>query len=174
MKISRLALFSAVAAALAFAAPSSVDAQAIIGVHGTLADVRDVSPGLGGSIAFLRNTGNNMDVGVEVLGTYYFPNCTGFECDAWGGEAVLMGVRALGGRARSYAGVGAKYVKLDVASGGDSSSGESWGVVVKFGSSYQTEGALAPFFDFGWGFMDASADIWEARLGLRFALGARR
>ena len=143
-------------------------------MHGTLADVRDVSPGIGGSLAFLRNTGRNMDVGVEVLGTYYFPSCNGIDCSAWGGEAVLMGVRPLGGRARTYVGVGAKYVKVDVTSGDSSSSGDAWGVVVKFGSSYQTEGALAPFFDFGWGFMDSAADIWEGRLGLRVALGARR
>ena len=46
--------------------------------------------------------------------------------------------------------------------------------VVKFGSSYQTEGALAPYFEFGWGFMDSAADIWEGRLGLRLATGGRR
>lgn len=174
MKISRVALFAAVAGSFALVGPTSASAQVVVGVHGTLADVRDVSPGVGGSLAFLRATGGNMDVGVEVLGTYYWPSCSGFDCSAWGGEAVLMGVRALGGRARTYAGVGAKYVNVDVTNGSNSSSGDTWGVVVKFGSSYQTEGALAPFFDFGWGFMDASADIWEARLGLRFALGTGR
>ena len=174
MKIFRMALFAAAVGMLLPALTEDVSAQTFIGVHGTLADVRDVSPGLGGSIGFLRPTNSGTDVGIEASGTYYFPSCTGFDCSAWGGQAVLIGARPLGGRARTYAGIGAKYVSVTGSNGTDTTSGDVWGLVVEFGSSYQTEGPIAPYFEFGWGFMDSSADIWEARLGLRAALGGRR
>jgi hypothetical protein len=174
MKIARVALFSAVAGAIALAAPSAVSAQAIVGVHGTLADVRDVSPGIGASLGFLRPTRSGADVGIDVTGTYYFPSCTGFDCDAWGAQAVLVGARPLGGRARTYVGIGAKYVEVTGSNGTGSTTGDAWGLVVQFGSSYLTESAIRPYFEFGWGFMDSSADIWELRLGLRAILGGGR
>ncbi len=172
MKIIRRALLAAVA--IASIAVPAADAQVLLGLHGTLADVGDVSPGIGGSVTFFRQTAGDLDLGLDVSGTFYFPSCSGSECDAWGTQAMLVGVQPLSNQVRPYAGVGAKYVDVNGSSGGIDFSGDSWGFAVLLGSSYQTSSALRPYFELGWSFMDSASDIWEFRLGLRTALSGGR
>jgi hypothetical protein len=170
MKIARVVVISlAVAAAAAFSA-SEADAQIILGVHGTLADVQDVAPGVGGRIAFNRASGGT-NAALEFAGTYYFPSCSGFDCDAWGGHVAIVGRRPLGGQAQTYAGIGAKYVDVNLRSGDETRTGDAWGMIILFGSEYRPASAVAPFFEFGWSFMDSFPDIWELTLGLRATLG---
>jgi hypothetical protein len=172
MKISRtLILLLAAMSSAAFTA-SDASAQVRLGVHGTLADVRDVAAGIGGRIAFMRASGGT-NLGLEAAGTYYFPSCSGFDCDAWGGHIVIIGKRPLGGQAHTYAGIGAKYVDVTGRSGDQSSSGDAWGMIVLFGSEYAPNSPVMPFFEFGWSFMDSFPDIWEITLGLKVTLGGQ-
>jgi hypothetical protein len=160
--------------ALLAASASDASAQVEVGIHGTLADVRDISPGLGGRVSFMRPNPRGISVGVELSGTYYFPSCREIEdCSAWGGQAMLMGRRAVTANAQPYLGIGAKYVEATFDDGAGSATGDTWGLEVLIGSTFRPDQRVVPFFEFGWGFMDSRADIWELTLGLRASLGGR-
>ena len=174
MRIARAALFSGLAVALLAAGTAETAAQAEIGIHGTLADVRDINPGIGGRLAFLRPTSSGTRVGIEGKYTYYFPDCNGLECSAWGGHIVLLGVRPMTAGAETYAGVGAAYVEVSVDNGSGQTSGDAWGVMVLIGSRFKPDNPVVPFFEFGWQFMDGFPDVWDITLGLRAPLGGRR
>jgi hypothetical protein len=171
MKIVRTALITVLAAGAAVQGTSEVSAQAEIGVHGTLADVRDLSPGLGARFAFVRPRASGIKIGVEAKYTYYFPSCTGLECDAWGGQALLFARRPTGGGAETYLGIGAAYVNVSLDNGIDQTQGDAWGVALVVGSLYRPANPIVPFFEFDWQFMNSFTDIWELTLGLRAPLG---
>jgi len=172
MKIARLAFLAASVPTLLILFGTDASAQVEVGLHGTLADVRDVSPGIGGRVALLRPSRNRRShVGLEVGASYYFPGSTqGLDLDAWGAQAVLLGRQDTGGRTRSFVGLGAKYVDVTASDGSASTRGDSWGFLALVGVEYGFETALSPFFEFGWSFMDNGPNIWEATLGFRYAL----
>jgi len=173
MKFVRIALFAGVIGGLVVSTAADADAQVEVGVHGTLADVRELSPGLGGRIAFMRPVAGGTKIGVEAKYTYYFPSCRGAECDAWGGQAILMGRRPAGGGAEAYAGIGASYVDVALDNGTDQTRGDAWGLLLVIGSQYRPYNAVVPFVEFDWQFMNSFTDIWELTLGLRAPLGGR-
>lgn len=157
---------------LLFASAPDAAAQVELGIHGTLADVRDVSPGIGGRVSFMRRSAGGVGLGIEVSGSYYFPSCREIEeCSAWGGQALLVGRRAVTSNAQTYLGIGAKYIEATFDDGAGSATGDVWGLEVLIGSTFRPDQRVVPFFEFGWGFMDTRADIWELSLGLRTALG---
>jgi len=174
MKLVQAALLTGLTTALLFGTAPDVSAQFIVGVQGTLADVRSVSAGLGGRLGYVQPAGGGNDVrlGIEAAYSYYWPDCIGTECDSSGGQAVLLVSRNFGsgGGAQSYLGLGARYqnVKLDGANPIDD---DYWGFLVLFGSSIQTNAAVSPFFEIGWSFMNDISDIWDFTLGARFAIG---
>lgn len=174
MKISRPAILAAALLGTALVTAPDVSAQVELGIHGTLADVYDVNPGLGGRVAFFRPTRQGTDLGLEVKGTYYFPSCRGYDCDAWGGHAVIVGRQAVHANAQSYFGVGAAYVDVTGRKGDQSTSGDAWGLMVLFGSNFLPDNPVMPFFEFGWQFMDGFPDVWDITLGARASLGGRR
>jgi hypothetical protein len=174
MNVLRATLVVGTMAAILAADAHDATAQVEVGIHGTLADVRDVSPGIGGRVSFMRPTAGGVGLGVEVSGSYYFPSCREIEeCSAWGGQALLVGRRAVTNNAQPYFGIGAKYIEANFDDGAGSSTGDVWGLEVLIGSTFRPDQRVVPFFEFGWGFMDSAADIWELSLGLRAALGGR-
>lgn len=174
MKILRTAIVAAVVVAITAIGTSDASAQLELGVHGTLADVYDINPGLGGRAAFFRPTRGGTDLGLEVKGTYYFPSCRGFDCSAWGGHAVLVGRQDVTANAQSYFGVGAAYVDVTGTADNESTSGDAWGLMVLFGSNFMPDNPVMPFFEFGWQFMDSFPDVWDITVGARASLGGRR
>jgi hypothetical protein len=172
MKIARGVALSLALAVVAAYSAAEARAQVRLGVHGTLADVQDVVGGVGGRVTFMRASGGT-DVGLEVAGSYYFPSCSGsgIDCDAWGGHAVILGRRPVGGQGQTYAGIGAKYVDVNLRSGDEVRTGDAWGLIVLFGSEFSPYSPVVPFFEFAWSFMDSFPDIWELTLGLRTSIG---
>jgi len=174
MKILRTAIVAATVVVATGIGSSDASAQLELGVHGTLADVYDINPGLGGRVSFFRPTRGGTDLGLEVKGTYYFPSCRGLECDAWGGHAIVVGRQQVHANAQSYFGVGAAYVDVTGYDGSESASGDAWGLMVLFGSNFMPDRPVMPFFEFGWQFMDAFPDVWDISVGARASLGGRR
>ena len=130
MKILRTAIVAALVVIVTATGTSEASAQVELGVHGTLADVYDINPGLGGRAAFFRPTRGGTDLGLEVKGTYYFPSCRGYDCSAWGGHAVVVGRQDVHANAQSCFGVGAAYVDVTGTADNASTSGDAWGVAI--------------------------------------------
>ncbi len=174
MRLPHAALLTGLTTALLFGTAPDVSAQLIVGVHGTLADVRSVSAGLGGRLGYVQpGGGNDVRFGIEAAYGIYFPSCVGVECDSTGGHAALLVSRNFGSGAgaQSYLGLGARYQDVELDDGANSLSGDYWGFLVLFGSSIRMDSAIAPFFEIGWSFMNDIADIWDFTLGARFAIG---
>ncbi len=173
MKLPHAVLLTGLTTALLFGTAADVSAQLVVGVQGTLADIRSVSGGLGGRVGFVQPQGaRDVRVGVEASYNYYWPDCIGSECKSTGGHAALLMARDLGsgGGAQSYLALGARYqnVKLDGANPIDD---DYWGFLTMFGSSIQMNSPVSPFFELGWSFMSGISDIWDFTLGARFAIG---
>jgi len=166
-------LLTALTTSLLFGTAPDVSAQLVVGVQGTLADVRSVAGGLGGRVGFIQPPGSrDVRIGVEASYNYYWPDCVGADCSSTGGHAALLVSRDFGsgGGAQSYLGLGARYqdVKLD---GVNSIDDNYWGFLLLFGSSVRMNSPVAPFFELGWSFMSGISDIWDFTLGARFAIG---
>ncbi len=173
MKLPHAVLLTGLTTALLFGTAPDVSAQLVVGVQGTLADVRSVSGGLGGRVGFVQPPrAGQVRLGVEAAYNYYWPDCVGSECSSTGGHAALLVSRNFGsgGGAQSYLGLGARYqdVQLDGLNPIDE---DYWGFLLLFGSSIRMDSPVAPFFELGWSFMSGITDIWDFTLGARFALG---
>ncbi len=173
MKLPHAALLTGLTTSLLFGTAPDVSAQFIVGVQGTLADVRSVAAGLGGRVGFVQPPrAGQVRLGVEASYNYYWPDCVGTTCSSTGGHAALLVGRSIGsgGGAQSYLALGTRYqnVKLDGANPIDD---DYWGFLTMFGSSIQMNSPVSPFFEIGWSFMSGISDIWEFTLGARFAIG---
>ncbi len=174
MKLPHAALLTGLTTALLFGTAPDVSAQLIVGVHGTLADVRSVTGGVGGRLGYVQpGGGNDVRFGIEAAYGIFFPSCIGAECDSTGGQIALLASRNFGSGAgaQSYLGFGARYQDIKLDDGVDSLEGDYWGFLILFGSSIRTDTAVSPFFELGWSFMNDIADIWDFTLGARFQVG---
>ena len=174
MKLPHAALLTGLTTALLFGTAPDVSAQLQIGAHGTLADIRSVSAGVGGRLGYFQpgSTGGTK-FGVEAAYGIFFPSCTGLECDSSGGHIALLASQPVGfgGGAQSYLGVGARYQDFLLDDGAQSVNDDFWGFMILFGSRMSGDQTLAPFFEIGWSFMDTISDIWDFTLGVRLAVG---
>ena len=174
MKLAHAALLTGLTAALFFGTAPGVSAQFQLGVHGTLADVRSVSAGVGGRLGYFEPGGvAGTEFGIEAAYGIFFPSCIGLEFDSSGGHAALLASRSIGGGGgpQTYFGVGARYQDVKLENGAESLEGDYWGFMILFGSRMHSDAALAPFFELGWSFMSDIADIWDFTLGVRLAVG---
>ncbi len=173
MKLRHAALLTGLATTLLFGTALDVSAQFQLGVHGTLADVRSVAAGLGGRLGYFQPPGGGVELGIEAAYGYFFPSCTGLECDSTGGHAALIVSQSVGfgGGGQSYFGAGARYQDVNLDDGSQSAEGDYWGFLILFGSRMNTDQPLAPFFELGWSFMSDIADIWDFTLGVRLSIG---
>ena len=172
MKLPHAALLTGLTTALLFGTAPDVSAQFQLGVHGTLADVRSVSGGVGGRLGYFQpGGGGGTQFGIEAAYGIFFPSCIGLECDSSGGHAVLLASQDISFGAQSYFGFGARYQDVKLDDGADSLEGDYWGFMILFGSRMRSNTALSPFFEIGWSFMSDIADIWDFTLGARFQVG---
>ncbi len=172
MKLPHAALLTGLSTALLFGNALNVSAQFQLGVHGTLADVRSVSAGVGGRLGYFQPGGvDGTEFGIEAAYGIFFPSCIGLECDSSGGHAALLASQSVAFGAQTYLGAGARYQDVKLDNGTESLEGDYWGFMILFGSRMPTNRALAPFFELGWSFMGDIADIWDFTLGVRFPMG---
>ena len=172
MKLPHAALLTGLTTALLFGTAPDVSAQFHVGVHGTLADVRGVSAGVGGRLGYFQPEGvDGTEFGIEAAYGIFFPSCIGLECNSSGGHAALVASQSVAFGAQTYLGAGARYQDVKLDDGAESLEGDYWGFMILFGSRMPTNTALAPFFELGWSFMGDIADIWDFTLGVRLAMG---
>ena len=173
MKLAHATLLTGLTTALLFGTAPDVSAQFQLGAHGTLADVRGVSAGLGGRLGYFQPPAGGPEFGIEAAYGIFFPSCIGLECDSSGGHAVLLASEGVGfaGGAQTYLGFGARYQDVNLDDGTQSLEGDYWGFMILFGSRMPTNTALSPFFELGWSFMSDIADIWDFTLGVRYRIG---
>ena len=172
MKLPHAALLIGLSTALLFGAALDVSAQFQLGVHGTLADIKSVSGGVGGRLGYFQPaSASGTEFGVEAAYGIFFPSCIGLECDSSGGHAVLVASQTVGYGAQTYLGAGARYQDFDLDDGTESVTGAYWGFMILFGSRMNSDQPLSPFFELGWSFMDTIPDIWDFTLGVRFQMG---
>ncbi len=172
MKLAHAALLTGLTTALLFGTAPDLSAQFGVGVHGTLADVRSVSAGVGGRLGYFQPpSAGGTEFGIEAAYGIFFPSCIGLECDSSGGHAALLASQSVAFGAQTYLGAGARYQDVKLDDGVESLEGDYWGFMILFGSRMPTNTALAPFFELGWSFMSDIADIWDFTLGVRFVMG---
>ncbi len=173
MKLRHATILTGLTTTLLFGTALDVSAQFQLGVHGTLADIRSVSAGVGGRLGYFQPGGGGTEFGVEAAYGIFFPSCVGLECDSTGGHIALLASQSVGfgGGAQTYLGAGARYQDFDLDNGSESVSGDYWGFMILFGSRMRSDQPLAPFFELGWSFMDTIPDIWDFTLGVRLSVG---
>ena len=172
MKLAHAALLTGLTTALLFGTAPDVIAQFQLGVHGTLADVRSVSGGVGGRLGYFQPPRlGGTEFGIEAAYGIFFPSCVGIECDSSGGHAALLASQSVAFGAQTYLGAGVRYQVVKLEDGTETLEGDYWGFLLLFGSRMPTNSAVAPFFEVGWSFMNDIANIWDFTLGVRLPLG---
>jgi hypothetical protein len=170
MKRSLAAL--SLGAALSLVPIAQVQGQVILGVHGTISEIRQrTAAGLGARAGVVLRNQRDFVLVLEGVGEYLWPSCDIADCGATQFQGNLIGRMRLPSFGEAYGGMGLAYQKFTVDDGEQTYKGDDWGLNLLVGSQAGSPGGTRPFIEVRYSFMRDVSNQFGLSLGVRLPVG---
>jgi hypothetical protein len=170
MKRSLAALF--LGAALSLVPIAQAQGQVILGVHGTISEIRQrTAAGLGARAGVVLRNQRDFVLVLEGVGEYLWPSCDIADCGATHFQGNFIGRMRLPSFGEAYGGMGLAYQKFTVDDGEQTYKGDDWGLNLLVGSQAGSPGGTRPFIEVRYSFMRDVSNQFGLSLGVRLPVG---
>jgi len=170
MKRSLAAL--SLGAALSLVPIAQVQGQVILGVHGTISEIRQrTAAGLGARAGVVLRNQRDFVLVLEGVGEYLWPSCDIADCGATHFQGNFIGRIRLASFGEAYGGMGLAYQKFTVDDGEQTYKGDDWGLNLLVGSQAGSPGGTRPFIEVRYSFMRDVSNQFGLSLGVRLPVG---